>query len=123
MPVSCTFTELIIDARNPQRLSEFWCAALGWEPTGRYEGALEIGASDGSIPSITFVPNNEPKSAKNRVHIDVNPRGCDQAAEVARLIVLGAQRVDIGQGQQTWVVLADPEGNEFCVLEERRDQP
>lgn len=121
--MSCTFTELIIDARDPQRLSEFWCAALGWKPTGRYEGELEIGASDGSIPSITFVPNNEPKSAKNRVHIDVNPRDCDQAAEVGRLIALGAQRVDIGQGQQTWVVLADPEGNEFCVLEERRDQP
>jgi hypothetical protein len=119
--MACTFTELIIDASNAQKLSEFWCAALGWQPTGRYDEVIEIGAADGSLPTLVFVSNDEPKRVKNRVHIDVNPRGCDQAEEVQRLIGLGARHVDIGQGRQTWVVLADPEGNEFCVLRERRD--
>lgn len=119
--MSSTFTELIVDATNPEKLSQFWRAVLGWEPTGRYEGVVEIGAPDGAIPTIVFVPNEEPKRLKNRLHIDVNPTGCDQETEVARLIALGASRVDIGQGQQRWIVLADPEGNEFCVLQERRD--
>src|SRR5574341_769566 len=123
MPVPCTFTELVIDAVDPRTLSEFWCATLGWQPTGRYEEAIEIRSPDGALPTLVFVPNSEPKRVKNRVHIDVNPLGCDQNAEVDRLIALGARRVDIGQGRQTWVVLADPEGNEFCVLEERRDNP
>ncbi len=65
---------------------------------------------------MTFVPVPGTKAIKNRLHIDVNPVGCDQAQEVARLIGLGARRVDVGQGEQSWVVLADPEGNEFCVL-------
>jgi hypothetical protein len=121
--MSCTFTELIVDAIDAQKLSEFWCAALGWRPTGRYSEALEIGAPDVRLPTLVFIPSSEPKRVKNRLHIDVSPRDCDQAEEVERLINLGARRVDIGQGQQTWVVLADPEGNEFCVLQERRDTP
>lgn len=119
--MACTFTELIVDAADAQRLSEFWCAALGWQPTGRYVEVVEIGAPDGRLPTLVFSPNGEPKRVKNRLHIDLNPRGCDQAEEVDRLISLGARRVDIGEGEQTWVVLADPEGNEFCVLRERRD--
>jgi hypothetical protein len=67
-----------------------------------------------------FVPVPEPKTIKNRLHIDVLPVGGDQAQEVERVLALGARRVDVGQGVQTWVVLADPEGNEFCVL---RDPP
>ena len=59
---------------------------------------------------------------KNRVHIDVNPTGCDQDEELQRLLELGATRVDVGQGEQSWVVLADPEGNEFCLLASRRDE-
>ena len=119
--MACTFTELIVDALDPQRLSEFWCAALGWQPTGRYSEALEIGHPNGQLPTLVFITTTEPKRVKNRVHIDVNPRGCDQTEEVERLIGLGASRAEIGQGQQSWVVRADPEGNEFCVLEERRD--
>ena len=73
-------------------------------------------------PSITFVPVPDQKRSKNRLHIDVNPVGCDQDAEVERLIGLGARRADVGQGSdKTWVVLADPEGNEFCVLRARLD--
>jgi hypothetical protein len=70
---------------------------------------------------LVFAAVPEPKTVKNRVHIDVNPSGCDQAEEVERVLALGARRVDVGQGEQTWVVLADPEGNEFCILQRRVD--
>lgn len=113
------FTELIVDAADPRKLAEFWIAVLGWQPTGRYEGAVEIAGPPGSGPAISFEPVPEAKTVKNRLHIDVNPVDCDQDQEVERLIGLGATRVDIGQGDQTWVVLADPEGNEFCVLRPR----
>lgn len=116
------FTELVIDAASPERLSEFWSAVLGWQPTGRYSGAVEIADPDGGGPSLTFVPVPDEKRGKNRLHIDVNPVGCDQDQEVERLIGLGARRVDVGQGtEKSWVVLADPEGNEFCVLRSRID--
>jgi predicted enzyme related to lactoylglutathione lyase len=110
------FTELIVDAVDPERLAAFWGQVLGWERTGRYEGAVELAGRPGSGPSLVFVPVSEPKVAKNRVHIDLNPAGCDQGAELDRLVGLGARHVDIGQGEQTWYVLADPEGNEFCLL-------
>jgi hypothetical protein len=110
------FTELIVDCANPQRLAAFWAAVLGWQPTGRYEGVIEIAGPPGSGPSLVFVPVPEAKTVKNRLHIDVNPVGCEQEQEVERLIGLGARRADVDQGEQTWVVLADPEGNEFCVL-------
>ena len=121
------FTELVVDAASPRRLARFWMAVLGWQPTGRYEGAGEIAdpaRADGrGGPSLTFVPVPDEKRGKNRLHIDVNPVGCDQAQEVERLIALGARRVDVGQGEgKSWVVLADPEGNEFCVLRARVDQ-
>jgi hypothetical protein len=70
---------------------------------------------------LVFVPVSETKTVKNRVHLDVSPVGCDRDEEVTRLEALGATRIDIGQGDQGWVVLADPEGNEFCVLGRRAD--
>jgi hypothetical protein len=127
--VGSRFTELVVDAVDPEGLAAFWMAVLGWQPTGRLPGAVEIaeeagagagvGASTGMGrgPSLTFVPAAEEKRGKNRLHIDLNPTGCTQAQEVERLLGLGAQRIDIGQGtSKPWVVLADPEGNEFCVL-------
>ena len=120
--MSSTFTELVVDATDPERLARFWSAVLGWHPTGRYEGAVEIAPSGGGGPSLTFVPVPEAKTIKNRLHIDVNPVGCDQEQEVERLIGLGARRADVGQGERSWVVLADPEGNEFCVLRARLDE-
>jgi len=117
--VGSTFTELVVDAADPDRLAQFWSAVLGWRPTGRYEGAVEIAATAGFGPSLTFVPVPDAKRSKNRLHIDVSPTGCDQAQEVERLIGLGARRADVGQGERSWVVLADPEGNEFCVLRAR----
>src|SRR5215218_9086205 len=113
------FTELIVDAADPRRLAEFWAAVLGWQVTASDEDGVEIAGPPGAGPSLVFVPVPEPKTVKNRLHVDVNPVGCDQAQEVERLIGLGARRVDVGQGEQTWVVLADPEGNEFCVLRSR----
>ncbi len=110
------FTELIVDSADPSRLAEFWAAVLGWQPTGTYGEAVEIAGPPGSGPSLVFVPVPEAKTVKNRLHIDVNPVGCDQGQEVERVIGLGARRIDVGQGEQSWIVLADPEGNEFCLL-------
>jgi hypothetical protein len=116
------FTELVIDAAEPERLAEFWMGVLGWQPTGRYQGAVEIADPVRGGPSLTFVPVPDEKRSKNRLHIDVNPVGCDQDQEVERLISLGARHADVGQGpDKPWVVLADPEGNEFCVLRPRLD--
>src|SRR5262245_38266942 len=118
--MACRFSELIIDSADPGRLSRFWTAVLGWEPTGRYApDAVELAGPTNSGPTLLFLPVPERKTVKNRLHIDVNPVGCDQDQEVERLIALGARRIDIGQGERSWVVLADPEGNEFCVLSTR----
>lgn len=119
------FTELIVDCHHPRRLAEFWCAVLdynvledrddlveisGWEPT------VEAFRAAVSPPTLVFLRVPESKTVKNRIHIDVSPIDRGQDEEVERLIGLGARHVDIGQGEQSWVVLADPEGNEFCVL-------
>ncbi len=116
-------TEIAVDCAEPARVAAFWSAVLGWEVQ---EGNGYLWMSASGVPAtpdlkLVFVAVPEPKSVKNRVHIDVNPRGCDQADEVERLVALGARHVDIGQGEVPWVVLADPEGNEFCVLGRRID--
>ena len=80
---------------------------------------LEITGQPGSGPSLVFIRVPEGKTAKNRLHIDVNATDRDQDAELERLLGLGARHADVGQGEQSWVVLADPEGNEFCVLSAR----
>ena len=82
---------------------------------------MELTAPDGSRPTLVFVPVADAKAVKNRVHLDVSPSGCEQPEELARLLALGAVEVDVGQGPQTWHVLADPEGNEFCLLRTRVD--
>ena len=112
-------TEVVIDAGDPERLAAFWADVLGWEHTEAEDGVVEISGPDGSRPKLIFVPVEEAKAGKNRVHLDVNPTGCDQDEELARLLSLGAVEVDVGQGEQTWFVLADIEGNEFCLLRTR----
>ena len=110
---------LTVDSRDAAALAEFWAAALGWTVVSRrVEDVLVAPGSTpedhpGAIP-LLFLENRDRKAAKNRFHLDLVPD--DQAADVARLESLGATRVDIGQGEVTWVVMADPEGNEFCVL-------
>lgn len=118
--VSLALQALCIDSRDPSRLAAFWQEVLGWRRTHDQadEVCLEPPAGspqDGVAPDLLFLRVPEEKSLKNRLHLDLRPR--DQAAEVARLERLGARQVDIGQGPEaTWIVLADPEGNEFCVL-------
>jgi hypothetical protein len=114
------FTELCFDCRDPELLARFWADVLGYERKLE-DGLHYIEGQPGSGPVIIFSPVPEGKTVKNRVHIDVNPSDREQDEEVDRLIGLGASRVDIGQGDVSWVVLADPEGNEFCVLRSRRD--
>lgn len=122
------FTELAIDCADPHGLARFWCAVLGYEVQDEGDGVVTIGspsvpeggARPGPVPpTLTFAPVPEGKTVKNRLHIDVNPTDRDQDDEVRRLLDLGARRVDVGQGDASWVVLADPEGNEFCVLARR----
>jgi hypothetical protein len=117
--------EIVIDCHDPRRLAEFWCRVLDYEILDGNEEEVEINARQVSreeilagpvSPSLLFERVPESKTVKNRLHLDVNPINVDQQDEVDRLIALGARHVDIGQGEQSWVVLADPEGNEFCVL-------
>jgi predicted enzyme related to lactoylglutathione lyase len=117
--VTSKFTELVVDCRDPVALADFWAAVLGWEKREvTDEGEVEVEVFDpaGSSPALLFQTVPEGKSVKNRLHMDVNPVGVTQAQELERLLALGATHVDIGQGDQTWYVLADPEGNEFCLL-------
>ena len=98
----------------------FWSAALGWPLVWDQDGETAIRAPDGTGPFVTWGPPVPAKTAKNRLHLDIAPpAGGDQRAEVERLVSLGARRVDIGQGDVDWVVMADPDGNEFCVLTPR----
>jgi predicted enzyme related to lactoylglutathione lyase len=98
----------------------FWSEALGWPLVWDQDDETAIRAPDGTGQFITWGPPVRPKTAKNRLHLDVAPpNDGDQQAEVDRLISLGATRVDIGQGDVPWVVMADPDGNEFCVLTPR----
>jgi predicted enzyme related to lactoylglutathione lyase len=102
-------------------VGRFWSEATGWPVVYDEDGDLAIRAPDGRGPFITFGPPvPATKASKNRLHLDIAPPpGGDQAAEVERLTKLGARPVDIGQGDVSWVVMADPDGNEFCVLTPR----
>jgi hypothetical protein len=119
---------LCIDTTDPGRLATFWQAALGWRRTFADEDEVALEPPEGSpehgvAPDLLFLRVPEEKAGKSRLHLDLRP--LDQAAEVARLEALGARRADVGQGPEvTWVVLADPDGNEFCVLRALRpDEP
>jgi predicted enzyme related to lactoylglutathione lyase len=116
--------EIVIDCADHREVGRFWAAVLGWplvESEKGYCWLSSTGAPDAAPPVLVFVPVPEVKSVKNRLHIDVNPSGCDQAEELQRLLALGARPVDVGQAEVPWVVLADPEGNEFCLLGRRVD--
>lgn len=109
--------EVFVDSREPQVLGRWWRDALGWVVVGESEAELEIAPTVGAHPTVLFGAVPEGKSGKNRLHFDFVPD--DQAAEVQRLLDMGAIHVDVGQRDVSWVVLADPEGNEFCVLAAR----
>ena len=109
--------QVVIDARDPVALGRWWADVLGWVVVDDSVDEFEIRPSRDQLPGLLFVSVAEPKLAKNRLHLDFRPE--DQQAEVDRLLDAGARRVDIGQGSASWVVLADPEDNEFCVLSAR----
>ncbi|RKT52744.1 VOC family protein [Saccharothrix australiensis] len=113
--MACRITELVLDCADPELLAEFWCGVLGYEVLDRDQGTVEIGLP-GVYPTLLFQPVPEPKVQKLRLHIDVSPTDRDQDAELERLSALGAKPVDIGQGEVSWHLLRDPEGNEFCLL-------
>ena len=98
-------------------MGQWWARALGWVVVHSSDDEFEIRIEPDRLPGLDFVRLDESKKVKNRLHLDFRPD--DQDAEVARLEALGAKRADIGQGDQSWVVMADPEGNEFCVLSQR----
>jgi predicted enzyme related to lactoylglutathione lyase len=111
---------IVVASHDPHRLAEFWLAATGWVTAYDEEQVVGLRAPDGPGPMLELLRSEEPKQGKNRLHLDVVPGpGDDQADEVRRLVRLGAQPVDVGQGDVPWVVLADPEGNELCVLAPR----
>ncbi|HVL64732.1 MAG TPA: VOC family protein [Actinomycetota bacterium] len=112
------FTWCVIDCADPRRLATFWQQALGWEEDESDEDSVALRDPDQEWPKLLFQQVPEPKTVKNRLHLDVNPRGSSQEEELERLLSLGARRADIGQGADvSWVVLVDPEGNEFCLLQ------
>jgi len=124
--VPTRLVHLVVDAVQPARLAGFWAAALGWEVAAEEDEEIDVWPRGYSYPDpvalpLVFVPVPEAKTGKNRVHLDLATESeAHQAAEVERLLGLGAVRADVGQGDVPWEVMADPEGNEFCVLDPRQ---
>jgi predicted enzyme related to lactoylglutathione lyase len=123
MPVS--IHHIVIDARDLSGLARFWSEVLGWRVLSERPREVIIGTDIDAPVGICFMPSDDRKVVKNRVHLDLNPGGdasaAERDAEIERLLALGARRVEIGQrGDESWTVLADPEGNEFCVVRSKR---
>lgn len=124
--MACRMSELVVDCTDPEALAAFWCEVLGYQVLLRETAtSVEIGPGagfGGPQPTIVFDVAGEPKRGKLRLHFDLNPTDRDQDAELERLLALGAKPADVGQaGDEPWHVLADPEGNEFCLLRKRLD--
>jgi hypothetical protein len=122
-------TEIVVDCHDPVAQAAFWAAALGYQVVRTEQGQVEVAPWEReppdlaeqvrqapAVPTLVFVAVPEAKTVKNRLHLDLRPVDRPHEAGVGRLIGLGARRADVGQGEVPWVVLADPEGNEFCVL-------
>src|SRR3712207_3246257 len=122
-------TEIVVDCHDPVEQARFWAAALHYYVVRIEDAQVEIGPWEReppdlaeqvrrapNVPSLVFVTVPKDRADKNRLHLDLRPIDSTHEAEVERLIGLGARPADVGQGEVPWVVLADPEGNEFCVL-------
>ena len=108
---------IVIDTHDLPGLARFWTQALGWRVLSERDQEIVIGPEVTAPVGICFMPVTDAKTVKNRVHLDLTTSAAERDAEIERLLALGARRVDIGQtGQESWTVLADPEGNEFCVV-------
>ncbi|MBO8196794.1 VOC family protein [Streptomyces smyrnaeus] len=121
--MACRISELVLECHDPERLARFWCEVLDFVVLDREDDDIEIGPREGfGGPQATIIlsRNDEPRNGKPRLHIDVNATDRDQDAELERLLAAGAEPADVGQtGEEPWHVLADPEGNEFCLLKAR----
>jgi len=116
--MSLRLFSIVVDSHDPKSLAEWWAQALDWKIVFEAPDEVVVARDENTDPALLFGQISESKTVKNRLHLDLAPD--DQDAEVRRLVGLGATRVDIGQGtDKTWVVLSDPEGNEFCVLSAR----
>ena len=115
--MGCSVYSVTIDCSNPAALARFWAEVLDYKVTFEEDEEVVIQPKDGSGGALLFATTTDEKVVKNRMHLDLNPT--DQKAEVERVKALGAKEVDIGQTNVPWVVLADPEGNEFCILTAR----
>jgi Glyoxalase-like domain len=113
--VGSVWENLVVDARDPGRLARWWAEALDYRIVTEEPDEVEIRRTPDTLPGLIFVPVPEGKQIKNRLHIDLRP--ADREAEVERLVDMGARHADVGQShEESWTVLVDPEGNEFCVL-------
>ncbi|MCW2871995.1 VOC family protein [Actinacidiphila oryziradicis] len=119
MPV--TLHHIVVDAHDLPGLARFWAEALGWRVLSEREREVVIGPDESAPVGMCFMPVADRKAVKNRLHLDLTTAAEDRDAEIDRLLALGARRVDVGQtGEESWTVLADPEGNEFCVVRPKR---
>jgi predicted enzyme related to lactoylglutathione lyase len=108
---------IVIDTHDLPVLARFWAQVLDWRILSERDREIVIGTDETAPVGICFMPVTDHKTVKNRLHLDLNPDPQARDAEIERILSLGARRVDIGQtGTESWTVLADPEGNEFCVL-------
>jgi predicted enzyme related to lactoylglutathione lyase len=110
---------IVVDAHDLPGLARFWASVLGWQVLSEREREVVIGPDPGAPVGMCFMPVTDVKTGKNRLHLDLTtgPEPGEREAEIERVLALGARRVDIGQtGDESWTVLADPEGNEFCVV-------
>jgi len=108
-----------IDSVDPFPLAEFWMAVLGWEIVDRDDTGVSVAAPGTRMPTLDIFKVPEGKAVKNRLHLDLRADGCSTAEELERLLGLGATRANVGQGPDvSWAVLADPDGNEFCLLKQ-----
>ncbi len=122
--VACRLSEIVVDSRDPEALAAWWAEVLGYRVLDREEdGAVEIGpeaGSGGAAPTLISTPVGEYPEGRSRLHLDLDATDRDQDAELQRLLDLGATPADVGQtGDESWHVLADPEGNPFCLLRRR----
>jgi catechol 2,3-dioxygenase-like lactoylglutathione lyase family enzyme len=125
--MACRLSEIVVDSRDPEALAAWWAEVLGYRVLSRDgDGAVEIGPEagfGGPAPTLVFTPVDHWEPARPRLHLDVNATDRDQEAELERLLALGAVPADVGQtGEESWHVLADPEGNPFCLLRTRLEE-
>lgn len=115
--MSSRLAVIAIDAVRPRVVADFWCAVLGWQVVDEDAGGVSIAPPDRAWPTIDVLAVPEAKTVKNRLHFDLRADGVSTPEELERLLALGARRTDVGQEDDvSWVVLSDPEGNEFCLL-------